>query len=649
MAAPNTDSDASRPQGEYVVVARRYRPRDFAELVGQTQVSRALANAITTNRVGHAYLFTGARGVGKTSTARIFAKCLNCLTSGPTTTPCGHCDVCESVSEGEDVDVVEIDGASNRNIDDIRQLRANINVRPSRARFKIYIIDEVHMLTTQAFNALLKTLEEPPEHVKFIFCTTDADKIPITVLSRCQRYDFSPMEVGTILDRLKMICENEGVAAEPEALQLLARRANGSMRDSQSLLEQLLSFCGKTLTAQSVHEMLGTADTAHLRAICEALVARKAADAWTRVDQAIREGVDVGALAEQLLGYLRDSTAALVGCDADLMLQAPGSEAASLAELGRQMGLETMLAAMQILDQTLVRMRQSPHGRTLLEMALVRICCLQNLDALPHLLAMARTGSPPPLSAVVGQTRSVPATNPVVQPTARTQSPTPPPAETPKAPPPQPAARVEPARTPPVSPGLRADSPSPVPAQTEAPAPVPQRRVDLPQVTNEEATAAWHQVVKDLGEQGDGLIADWAKLAESAVATGEGTLRLTFYQRDSFAQKFCERQDRKGKLEAALEIVTGRPWKLDFASCPDPKPTAPPPPPKQTNANQFKRKQAAARQPIVQKAMELFEAEVTDVAPPPEPKLDDLPAAGEAPSITEGTAGTESVDEGTGD
>jgi DNA polymerase-3 subunit gamma/tau len=647
MAAPNTDSDSSRPQGEYVVVARRYRPRDFAELVGQSQVSRALANAIITNRVGHAYLFTGARGVGKTSTARIFAKCLNCLTSGPTTTPCGHCDVCESVAEGEDVDVVEIDGASNRNIDDIRQLRANINVRPSRARFKIYIIDEVHMLTTQAFNALLKTLEEPPEHVKFIFCTTDADKIPITVLSRCQRYDFSPMEVGTILDRLKMICENEGVAAEPEALQLLARRANGSMRDSQSLLEQLLSFCGKTLTAQSVHEMLGTADTAHLRFICEALVNRKAADAWTRVDQAIREGVDVGALAEQLLGYLRDSTAALVGCEAELMLQAPGSEAASLAELGRQMGLETMLAAMQILDQTLVRMRQSPHGRTLLEMALVRICCLQNLDALPHLLAMARTGSPPPLSAVVGQTRSAPATNPVVQPTARTQATTPPP-ETLKSPPPQTSTKVEPARTSPVSPGLRGESSSPAPTKTTAPEPAPQRRVDSPQVTNDEAIAAWHQVVKDLGEQGDGLIADWAKLAESAAMVKDGTLRLTFYQRDSFAQKNCERPDRRGKLEKALEAITGRPWSLEFASAPDPKPTAPPPP-KQTNANQFKRKQAAARQPLVQKAMELFEAEVMDVAPPPEPKLDDLPAAGESPSITEGPAVAESADEGTGD
>jgi DNA polymerase-3 subunit gamma/tau len=223
---------ASGRQHEYVVVARRYRPQSFDELIGQKTVSQGLANAINTNRVGHAYLFTGARGVGKTSTARIFAKALNCV-QGPTTSPCGECDICQGIASGEDVDVLEIDGASNRGIDEIRQLRQNVNIRPSRARFKIYIIDEVHMLTTPAFNALLKTLEEPPEHVKFIFCTTEAEKIPITVLSRCQRFDFAPMEMSSIIGRLEHICRNEGIEAEPEALHIIARRAAGSMRDSQ--------------------------------------------------------------------------------------------------------------------------------------------------------------------------------------------------------------------------------------------------------------------------------------------------------------------------------------------------------------------------------------------------------------------------------
>src|SRR5688572_26025640 len=287
--------DDSQRGSEYVVVARRYRPQDFGQLVGQGQVSQALANAIATNRVGHAYLFTGARGVGKTSTARIFAKALNCVT-GPTITPCGQCDICQGIASGGDVDVLEIDGASNRGIDEIRQLRSNVNVRPSRARFKIYIIDEVHMLTTPAFNALLKTLEEPPEHVKFIFCTTEADKIPITVLSRCQRFDFAPIELKSITERLQLICANEGVEADEEALQVLARRAAGSMRDSQSLLEQLLSFGGKEIKVSDIHAMLGTAQSSRLAALVAAVARRDAAAALAGVGAAAGEGGELGAV-----------------------------------------------------------------------------------------------------------------------------------------------------------------------------------------------------------------------------------------------------------------------------------------------------------------------------------------------------------------
>ena len=226
-------------------VTGRGRSRSWS---GSSRSSQALRNAIATNRVGHAYLFTGARGVGKTSTARILAKCLNCV-QGPTAQPCGQCDTCLSIAAGDDVDVLEIDGASNRGIDEIRQLRSNVNVRPSRSRFKIYIIDEVHMLTVQAFNALLKTLEEPPEHVKFIFCTTDAEKIPITVLSRCQRFDFAPGRDG--IDPRAVAADRrrrKGRRRRTRRLQLLARRAGGSMRDSQSLLEQLLAFCSGRIT-----------------------------------------------------------------------------------------------------------------------------------------------------------------------------------------------------------------------------------------------------------------------------------------------------------------------------------------------------------------------------------------------------------------
>ena len=274
---PNSDPH-SEPAASYVVVARRYRPQGFGELIGQEHVAQALSNAIATNRVGHAYLFTGARGTGKTSTARIFAKALNCI-NGPTADPCNRCDSCQSISTGDDVDVLEIDGASNRGIDDIRGLRQNVNVRPSRSRFKIYIIDEVHMLSREAFNALLKTLEEPPDHVKFIFCTTEATKIPVTILSRCQRFDFAGISTRSIFDRLKQIIEAEGVQAEDEALEVLARRAAGSMRDSQSLLEQLLSFASQRITVADVHGMLGTAGDQRLTAIVKHLVERNAAAA----------------------------------------------------------------------------------------------------------------------------------------------------------------------------------------------------------------------------------------------------------------------------------------------------------------------------------------------------------------------------------
>ncbi len=395
------DSHAE-PADKYVVVARRYRPQSFDALIGQDQTTRAIRNAILTNRVGHAYLFTGARGVGKTSAARIFSKALNCK-EGPTPEPCGACDICQSITAGSDVDVLEIDGASNRGIDEIRQLRSNVNVRPSRARSKIYIIDEVHMLTKEAFNALLKTLEEPPEHVKFIFCTTDPEKIPITVLSRCQRFDFSPVGKDAIVDRLAVIVTAEGATAETEALELIARRAAGSMRDSQSLLEQLLAFNGSEITLQGVHALLGTADYRTVADIATALCERNAAETLTQLDAAIQHGTDPSQFAEQLMTYLRDVMAATVGAPGDIFRCAAPADAETLKNEGETWGMETLLAAVQILDQTLVRMRQSVDQRILLETALLRISNLECLDNIARWMAHLQSGTVP-----VAQTPSSP-------------------------------------------------------------------------------------------------------------------------------------------------------------------------------------------------------------------------------------------------
>src|SRR5437016_3926895 len=257
---------------EYTVLARRFRPQSFGEVVGQENIAQALRNAIASQRVAHAYLFTGARGVGKTSTARILAKSLNCP-NAVDGDPCNQCEVCRGISTGSDVDVIEIDGASNRGIDEIRTLRANVNIKPMRCRYKIYIIDEVHMLTKEAFNALLKTLEEPPANVKFIFCT---------------------IATATIGQRLTEIAAIEGVTVEPKAVQLVARRAAGSMRDSQSLFDQLLAFGGKQISAADVHRLLGTAPDERLVDLGAALLGREQSRVLELLESALDSGVQVG-------------------------------------------------------------------------------------------------------------------------------------------------------------------------------------------------------------------------------------------------------------------------------------------------------------------------------------------------------------------
>ncbi len=356
--------------------------------------------------MGHAYLFTGARGVGKTSAARILAKALNCE-HGPTPTPCDQCEICQSVAGGDDVDVLEIDGASNRGIDEIRQLRQNVAVRPSRARFKIYIIDEVHMLTKEAFNALLKTLEEPPEHVKFIFATTEPNKIPITILSRCQRFDFAGIAASSIQARLAEIAAAEGVEAEPDALAIIAMRAAGSMRDSQSLLEQLLSTGSRSVTAANVSELLGLAPAARLSRLVELLAERNAPAALAELDAAIADGAEVGQLVDQLLGYFRDAMTQAVGCSDSQMLYALPGQRDDIRGIAERLGVETLLAISQVLDQTAARMRISTQVRTLAEMAVVRICHLQNLDDIAALVEQLKGGAAAPATTAPAKKNAV--------------------------------------------------------------------------------------------------------------------------------------------------------------------------------------------------------------------------------------------------
>ena len=369
---------------QYTVLARRYRPQQFADLVGQEPVAQALTNAIKSGRVAHAYLFTGARGVGKTSAARILAKALNCA-KGPTTTPCDQCDLCQAIMSGDDTDVLEIDGASNRGIDEVREIRANVQYKPQRARYKIYIIDEVHMLTAPAFNALLKTLEEPPSHVKFIFATTEANKIPLTILSRCQRFDFAGIGLSRILERLRAIAASEGVEADEDALQLIARRAAGSMRDAQSLLDQLLAFDGARLTAERIHELLGTAHEERVAALAAAVAAHDAKQALGLLAQMVEQGQQLGELLDQLIEYWRDlMVVQCAGLDGQA-LSVSAKFHGALQQQAQSMSPDTILAGLDVLVGAKNRLRATVHGRVVLEIALVRLCQLDNLVSLSQL------------------------------------------------------------------------------------------------------------------------------------------------------------------------------------------------------------------------------------------------------------------------
>ncbi|HYT88930.1 MAG TPA: DNA polymerase III subunit gamma/tau [Gemmataceae bacterium] len=398
--------ETSPPAAEgYTVLARRYRPQLFADLVGQEPVAQALVNALQSNRVAHAYLFTGARGVGKTSTARILAKALNCE-KGPTATPCGVCESCRAITSGDDVDVLEIDGASNRGIDEVREIRQNVQFRPSISRYKIYIIDEVHMLTAPAFNALLKTLEEPPPHVKFIFATTEVQKIPITILSRCQRFDFAGIGTGRIVERLRQIVASEGMEADDEALELVARRAGGSMRDAQSLLDQLLAFGESRLSVQHVHQLLGTANEDRVAELAAAVLGRDAKRALELLAATTDEGVQLGEILDQLIEYWRDLMVAAAAGGEGVTLNATGKHREALKEQSKQVKLDTILAGLEILVSSKARARGSNHGRVLLEMALVRLSRLDDLVPLAQLTQWLGQ-APDPRTQGAAATRSV--------------------------------------------------------------------------------------------------------------------------------------------------------------------------------------------------------------------------------------------------
>lgn len=359
----------------YTVLARRYRSETFDDVVGQEAVGKTLKNAIATGRVAHAYLFTGTRGVGKTTMARILAKALNCQSvDEPTTTPCCKCESCQAISEGEDIDVLEIDGASNTGVEHIRELRQNAIYRPARGRFKIYIIDEVHMLSTSAFNALLKTLEEPPDHVKFIFATTEPNKILPTILSRCQRFDFRNIKIDDIVGHLNKVLADEGVEAEEALVRRIARLARGSMRDGLSLLDQMMSMSPDKLTLDMLIELLGTARSEQIMALVEAIGQNDLKDALTQVDAALGEGLALEQLAGAMQEHFRDLMV-LHNCGPDTeLVDLPDKDIRDkMVAQAKLFDDATLVYFITVMEELRRSIKSSGSDRALLEAAVVRL------------------------------------------------------------------------------------------------------------------------------------------------------------------------------------------------------------------------------------------------------------------------------------
>ncbi|MGV3530918.1 MAG: DNA polymerase III subunit gamma/tau, partial [Chthoniobacteraceae bacterium] len=608
------------------------RPQTFDDVVGQEHITRTLKNAIEQNRLAHAYIFVGPRGTGKTSTARILAKALNCQKSEkPTTDPCGECDACREIASGNSLDVLEFDAASNTQVDKVRELIIdNVKYAPTRGRYKVYIVDEVHMLSTSSFNALLKTLEEPPEHVKFVFATTDVQKVPTTILSRCQRFDLKRIPTALIAAHLQGIAQNEKIELTPEAAESVARGAEGGMRDAESMLDQLVAFCGEKIDENDVLSVFGFTAQQTIVSLCGALIYADAPTALGIVHEQAEEGRDLSRLMTDLITHLRNLLVAQADPEG-LAGELTDDAVATLIEQAGQVRMEKLLELIEQFAGAEQRMKWASNRKMHFEVAVIRAIqtlSQATLSEVLETLTAIKTGAPVPVrdtpARPSGGTPKPVRERPAV---SRAAKPVPIPTLNPRVAEPQPVAAPEAPQIQPVVPVEEAIAPAPLPAAEEvrapeAPAPVvaavepepapllvkaapisaePEESPFTPQADED----VWPKLLAEVRKRRP-LIAMWV---ESGVLLGiEGdTAMIGFPTAQTLASDYCQQPANRKFLEALLKELTGQELTLrcqmreGLVVTPPP---APEPEPVLDPLEQFK------NDPLIRRALEIFKAEI---------------------------------------
>ena len=553
----------------YTVFARKYRPQTFDDVVGQDHITTTLKNAIEQQRLAHAYIFVGPRGTGKTSTARILAKALNCK-NGPTISPCGICTSCVEITAGNSMDVLEFDAASNTQVDKIREIIIdNVKYAPTNGKFKMYIVDEVHMLSTSSFNALLKTLEEPPAHVKFVFATTDVQKVPTTILSRCQRFDLKRIPTALIASHLQMIAGKEKVALAPAAAETIARGAEGGMRDAESMLDQLVAFCGDTIAEEDVLNIFGFTGYHTVSTLCDHLLGGDASAALAAVHEQAEGGKDLSRLLADLIAHFRNLLVAKAD-PAGLADELTEEQVAGLSEQAGRVAMDRLLDLIEQFAAAEGRMKWAPNKKMHIEIAVIR--AIQTLrqatltEVLETLTAL-RGGTPLPAQ------KSAPVAA-------------------------KPVAKPVPAPKPPE---IRNPEPAAIPRETP---PAQMKSGPL------ETDAIWPALIREVRANRPRLRM-WVETGALTAIDGD-TARVTFPEEQALSVQHCEEKENRAYLEGLLSTLAGRALKLkcdlrsDF--------TAPPIP----AARAAETKPEAARDPmeefkndpLIVKALEIFKAEI---------------------------------------